>query len=89
MNIDLIEELTDTKEFSQICEDAEKGSRKSALFINKLMNELNILHFHLRNESHDQKVEHQISRIAEILVDHPSLSKSIHLEQGNCRVFKS
>ena len=39
MNIELIEQLIDTKEFSRICEDAERGNRDAARFINKFMNE--------------------------------------------------
>ena len=78
MNIELIEQLIDTKEFSQICENAERGNRNAALFINKFMNELNILYFHLENKSHDQRVEYQISKLIELLLDYPALPKSIH-----------
>lgn len=79
MSIELIEQLIDTKEFSTICEDAERGNRDAARFINKFTNELNILYFHLKNKSHDQKVEFQISKLIELLLDYPSLPKSIHL----------
>ena len=77
MNIELIEQLIDTKEFSRICEDAERGNRDAARFINKFMNELNILYFHLKNQSHDQKVEFQISKLIKLLLDYPSLPQSI------------
>ena len=78
MNIEFIEQLTNTEEFSQLCEKAEKGNRKAAQFINNFMRELNILCFHLLNKSHEKKIKFQISKINEIMLAYPSLPKFSH-----------
>ncbi|MAL86825.1 MAG: hypothetical protein CMI23_10790 [Opitutae bacterium] len=75
MNVEFIEQLANTYEFSQICEKAEKGNVKAALFINKFVSELNILCFHLLNESHDKKIRFQINSLNEIMSAYPSLPK--------------
>ena len=67
MDLLLIEDWINENEFSLICEKAEQGNRECAVFINNFMNELNSLHFHLHNKSHDMKIKNQISKIVGIL----------------------
>ena len=71
MNIDTIQEYIDTEKFSETCEKAEQGDRSAALFVNKFMNELNTLHFHLHNKSHKKK-------LGELLENYFSDSKINH-----------
>ena len=67
MNIELIEQLIDTKEFSQICEDAERGNRNAALFINKFMKVEN-----LQNDLENLLKELGINKKNEIEIINPS-----------------
>lgn len=67
INMEFIEEWIAENNFSKICEKAEQGDRSCALFINKFINELNMLHFHLHNKSHTRKVSFQIKKIEDLL----------------------
>ena len=78
MNIDKIQEYIDTKEFSETCEKAEQGDKSAALFVNKFVNELNTLHFHLHNKSHEKKVGFQILKLSELLENYFTHSKINH-----------
>ena len=78
MNIDTIQEYIDTEKFSETCEKAEQGDRRAVLFVNKFMNELNILHFHLHNKSHKKKVGFQLCKLGELLENYFSDSKINH-----------
>ncbi len=62
MNLKIIEDWISNNDFSRICEQAERGNRECALFINKFINELNSLYFHLHNRSHDKKIKSQVSK---------------------------
>ena len=78
MNIDTIQEYIDTEKFSETCEKAEQGDRSAVLFVNKFMNELNTLHFHLHNKSHKKKVGFQLCKLGELLENYFSDSKINH-----------
>ena len=67
MDLQSIEDWINENEFSLICEQAEQGNRECAVFINNFVNELNALHFHLHNKSHDKKIKNQIIKIEGIL----------------------
>lgn len=67
MDLKLIEDWINENDFSRMCEEAEAGDRHYAIFINKFMTELNALHFHLHNRSHDKKIQNQINKLEHIL----------------------
>ena len=67
MVLQLIEDWINKNNFSLICEQAEQGNQECAVFINDFVNELNELHFHLHNRSHDKKIRCQINKLEHIL----------------------
>jgi hypothetical protein len=75
MNLKFVEDWIRNNDFSRICEEAEAGNRNCAVFINKFMTELNALHFHLHNKSHDNKIQNQINKLENILEDYSSQFK--------------
>jgi len=68
-NLEFIDKWTRSKEFKQICERAESGDKRFAHFVNKFMYELHTLCFHLKNKSHEKKINFQIAKLKQITVD--------------------
>lgn len=68
MNLEVIEDWMESEIFSEVCTKAESGVYQYARFVNKFMSELQILIFHLKNQSHRGRIQLQISKL-EFLVE--------------------